>query len=78
MNEVLDCASCESMRCSAALLPFLKGSLRDVQAQRRFALREIFSFAPLSQAKRQRAGRSFLMLNMRGPCSVSHGVPSYT
>ncbi len=73
-NSVLDCAACEIVRRSAALLPLLQGSLRDLQAQRCLALREIFPSPPRSQPGCERFDRSVLMLKMRRPCSVSHSV----
>ena len=73
-NRVLDCDVCEAVRRSSVLLPLLQGSLRDLQPQRGFVLREIFAFAPLSQSSWERLARSLLMLTMSGPGSVGHSA----
>ena len=76
-NRVLDREACKVVRSGSALLPLLHGPLRDLQPQRRLALREIFPFAPPSQLSREHIVRSFLMLKMSRPGSVSHSARLY-
>ena len=72
IDPLLHRGATKAVRRSSTLLPLLQRPLRDLQPQRRLALREIFPSAPGSQSRRECVARSFLMLKMSRAGSVCH------
>src|SRR5204862_4259911 len=71
-NGFFDCGSRKAAWRSSILLPLLQCSLRDLQFQRRLALREIIPLTPRSQSSRKRTGYEPLMSNVIRKCPESH------